>query len=267
MKHNESNISIQQQMFLKREQQKKRTISFFRFILILTFLFLWEIAARSGWIDSFFFSSPSRVCACFLFSLRENHLVMHVAISLLETLISFLLIMLFSLLTASLLWRFGIVSKILEPMLVLLNSLPKSALAPLIIVWLGTGLRTIVVCGISVAIFGCIINLYTGFQSADPEKQKLITILGGEKRHIFTMVILPSNIETIVSNMKVNIGLALVGVMIGEFLAAKRGLGYLIIYSSQVFELDLLIMCIVILCIIAVLLYQAIHLIEKKICR
>lgn len=188
---------------------------------------------------------------------------MHIGISIMETLLSFLFIMLLSLLTASLLWHFEMLSSILEPVLVLLNSLPKSALAPLIIVWLGTGPKTIILCGLSVAIFGCIINLYTSFLTTDTEKQKLIRILGGKKRHIFTMVVLPSNIPTIFSNMKVNIGLSLVGVMIGEFLAARRGLGYLIIYSSQVFELDLLILCIVLLCITAILLYQSIQLLEK----
>lgn len=266
MKKNDSSVSRQQSNYIRREQKRRLTIAVLRILILIGFLLLWEISARAGLIDSFFFSSPSKVCACFLFTLKENHLLMHIGISLLETLLSFLLITVFALLVASLLWRFQLISAILEPVLVLLNSLPKSALAPLIIVWLGTGMKTIVVCGLSVAIFGCIINLYTSFQSADPEKQKLIKILGGKKRHIFTMVILPSNIPTIVSNMKVNIGLALVGVMIGEFLAARRGLGYLIIYASQVFELDLLITCILILCIIAIALYQAIHLIEKRIC-
>lgn len=266
MKKNDSSVSRQQSNYIRKEQKRRLTIAVLRILILIGFLLLWEISARAGLIDSFFFSSPSKVCACFLFTLKENHLLMHIGISLLETLLSFLLITVFALLVASLLWRFQLISAILEPVLVLLNSLPKSALAPLIIVWLGTGMKTIVVCGLSVAIFGCIINLYTSFQSADPEKQKLIKILGGKKRHIFTMVILPSNIPTIVSNMKVNIGLALVGVMIGEFLAARRGLGYLIIYASQVFELDLLITCILILCIIAIALYQAIHLIEKRIC-
>lgn len=266
MKKNDSSVSRQQENYIRKEQKRRLTIAVLRILILIVFLLLWEVSARAGLIDSFFFSSPSKVCACFLFTLKENHLLMHIGISLLETLLSFLLITVFALLVASLLWRFQLISAILEPVLVLLNSLPKSALAPLIIVWLGTGMKTIVVCGLSVAIFGCIINLYTSFQSADPEKQKLIKILGGKKRHIFTMVILPSNIPTIVSNMKVNIGLALVGVMIGEFLAARRGLGYLIIYASQVFELDLLITCILILCIIAIVLYQAIHFVEKRIC-
>ena len=215
---------------------------------------------------NFFFSSPSQIWGCFIRMTIENNLFRHIGISLLETLIGFIIIMLVSILTASLLWRFQLLSSITEPVLVLLNSLPKSALAPLIIVWLGTGMKTIIIAGISVAVFGCIINLYTSFRNTNQEKQKLIYVLGGKQRHVFFMVILPAGIPTIISNMKVNIGLSLVGVMIGEFLAAKQGLGYLIIYASQVFKLDWLIMCILILCIIAVVLYESIRLLEKKVC-
>ena len=151
----------------------------------------------------------------------------------------------------------------MEPYLVVLNSLPKSALAPLLIVWLGANTKTIIVAGISVAIFGTIISMYAGFVEVNPEKIKLIYTLGGRKRHALFKVVLPSNIPNLISNMKVNIGLSLVGVIIGEFLAARRGLGYLIIYGSQVFKLDWVMMSIVILCIIAMVLYKLINLLEK----
>ena len=155
-------------------------------------------------------------------------------------------------------------AEVLEPVLVVLNALPKSALAPLIIVWLGTGMKTIIIAGMSVALFGSIINMYTGFSQVEEEKIKLIYTLGGTRRDTLTKLILPSSVSVIVSNMKVNIGLSLVGVIIGEFLAAKEGLGYLIIYGSQIFQLDLLIMSILILCIIAIGLYQLINVVEKK---
>ena len=261
-----SHLSNRQLEYLKKQKVKKKMIQLARILLLLAFLFLWEIASRYEIIDSFFFSSPSKLALCFLSMIREQALFTHIGISLFETLLSFLFIMLISVTTASLLWRYEYVAKVFEPVLVILNSLPKSALAPLIIVWLGTGMKTIIIAGISVALFGCIINLYTCFQNTDPDKQKLILILGGKKHHVFTKVILPAGIPTIISNMKVNIGLALVGVMIGEFLAAKQGLGYLIIYASQVFKLDWLILCILILCLIAIGLYEILHLIERKIC-
>lgn len=146
----------------------------------------------------------------------------------------------------------------------MLNSLPKSALAPVFIVWLGNNMKTIIVCAISVAIFSSIINLYTAFKSIEEDKVKLIRTLSGNKKDVLLKVVLPSNVPVIVSNMKVNIGSCLVGVIIGEFLAAKAGLGYLIIYGSQVFQLDLVIMSIVILCIVATFLYQLLTFFEKR---
>lgn len=189
----------------------------------------------------------------------------HIGVTLFETLISFLLVILFSLLTATLLWYSQKLSEILEPYLVVLNSLPKSALAPLFIVWLGTGTTTIVVAGISVAVFGSVISLYTGFQQVDSEKVTLIYTLGGRKRDAFFKVVLPGSLPTLLSTAKVNIGLALVGVIIGEFLAARRGLGYLIIYGSQVFRLDMVITSIIILCIIALGFYKSIQVLEHQI--
>jgi NitT/TauT family transport system permease protein len=195
---------------------------------------------------------------------KNFEIFIHTGITLYETILSFLIVNVISILLAILLLSFNTLSKITEPYLVILNSLPKSALAPLIIVWLGTGSKTIIVAGISVAVFGSIINLYTGFLQVDKEKLKLIRTLGGTKKDELLKVIVPSSVPIIISNMKVNIGLSLVGVIIGEFLAARHGLGYLIIYGSQIFQLDLLILSIIILCVIALMLYKSIDFLEKR---
>ena len=154
-------------------------------------------------------------------------------------------------------------AQVTEPYLVILNSLPKSALAPLLIVWLGANERTIIVSGVSVAIFGSVLNLYAVFQNTDPDKLKLIETLGGGKKEKFQKIILPSSLPLFLSVMKVNIGLCLVGVIIGEFIGARQGLGYLIIYSSQTFKLTWVLMSITLLCIIALILYGLLGLIEK----
>ena len=192
-------------------------------------------------------------------------MITHIGITLYETIISFFLVFLISLLAASALWYSGKLSEILEPYLVILNSLPKSALAPLFLVWLGTGTVTIIVAGISVAVFGSIISIYTGFQQVDPEKVTLIYTLGGRKQDAFFKVILPGSLPILLSTAKVNIGLALVGVIIGEFLAARQGLGYLIIYGSQVFRLDMVITAIIVLCIIALIFYKSVQILEHQI--
>lgn len=252
-----------QEKYVRCQKRTRRLISLARLALFIAFLILWEFSAQTGMIDSFIFSSPSRMAETFLQMWKTESLGFQIGITLLETLTSFLLVTVLSLLTAILLWLCPRFSKILEPYLVILNSLPKSALAPLLIVWLGANMRTIIVAGLSVAIFGSIISLYTGFQEISPDKLKLIYTLGGTRRHALFKVILPASIPYLLSNMKVNIGLCLVGVIIGEFIGARQGLGYLIIYGSQVFKLNMVMMSIVILCIIAMALYQAIHLIEK----
>ncbi len=257
-----------QELFLHKHRMQHRFVSGWRIALFLLFLALWEVASHMGWIDRFFFSSPSGIVICCYEQLLENHLLSHIMITLFETIVSFLLVVIVSLLCATLLWYSPTLSKILEPYLVILNSLPKSALAPLIIVWLGTGSTTIIVAGMSVAIFGSIISLHVGFHQVDKDKITLIYTLGGHKKDAFQKVVLPGSIPILLSTAKVNIGLALVGVIIGEFLAARKGLGYLIIYGSQVFQLDMVITSIIILCFIALGFYKGIqnleHHIKKK---
>lgn len=249
--------------FLRKVRRHRQLVIFLRILILFLFLLQWEICANTGVVDSFIFSSPSRILKCFL-KMTENGIIFrHIGITLYETLVSFLLVTICSILAAVLLWYFHGLSEILDPYLVVLNSLPKSALAPLLIVWLGANPTTIIVAGMSVAIFGSILSLYTSFSTIDQEKIRLIYTLHGKRQHALTKVVLPGSIPVIISNMKVNIGLCLVGVIIGEFLAARSGLGYLIIYSSQVFKLDWLLMSICILCIIAILLYTLIGLIEK----
>lgn len=254
-----------QEEFIRKHKRHHHEIASWRTIIFVLFLVLWEVSADRKWIDSFFFSSPSRVVRCFVEQIRHNSMVSHIGVTLFETLLSFLLVILLSLLVSTLLWHSKKLSEILEPYLVVLNSLPKSALAPLFIVWLGTGTRTIIVAGMSVAVFGSIISFYTGFQQVDSEKITLIYTLGGTRKDAFLKVVLPGSVPILLSTAKVNIGLALVGVIIGEFLAARRGLGYLIIYGSQVFQLDMVITSIIVLCIIALVFYKSIQAIEHQI--
>ncbi len=260
---NPNSISAAQTAYLNAYKFHKIKIQLYRFGILLLFLVLWEVSARMDWIDDFIFSSPSKLMLCFYHMTKENALFYHIGITLFETLISFALVMLCSLFITILLWYSKSLTETLDPYLVVLNSLPKSALAPLLIVWLGANYKTIILTGMSVAIFGTILNLYIGFHEVDEEKIKLIRTLGGSRNHALFKVILPANLANIIGLMKTNIGLCLVGVIIGEFIASKCGLGYLIIYGSQVFKLDWVILSILILCIIAMGLYGCIRILEK----
>lgn len=252
-----------QALYIKSLRRHKRIVRFFRVLILVVFLALWEFTASRNIIDPFIFSSPSRLILCCKDMIRQNDLFYHIGITLFETLTSFFLVIVCTILIATLLWLSKGLSETLDPYLVVLNSLPKSALAPLLIVWLGGNYKTIIVTGMSVAIFGSILSLYTTFLTMDADKLLLIRTLGGSKKDILFKILIPGNIPVILSIMKVNIGLCLVGVIIGEFIAAKKGLGYLIIYGSQVFKLDWVILSILILCLIAMGLYQATGAAEK----
>lgn len=260
-----SSETEQQVLFMRRHKFHHRQVGLARFVLMIVFLVVWEYSSRSGLIDSFFFSCPSQLLQLFVKLCAEGSIFAHLAATLLETLVSFSLVFLVSLLFATIMWYSPKTSEVIEPYLVILNSLPKSALAPLFIVWLGTGMKTIIIAGMSVALFGSIISFYTAFRQCDPEKISLIYTLGGHKRDCYKKIVLPSSVPLLLSTTKVNIGLSLVGVIIGEFLAARRGLGYLIIYGSQIFQLDLVILNIIILCLIATGLYKLIQLLEHRI--
>lgn len=259
-----SEPSLAQIQFLKSRKREKQFIFTARCLIFIVFLISWELSARTGVIDSFIFSSPSQIALSFRHMCLEEGLFNHITVTLKETLLSFFFVVIFGTGAAVLMWGMPKLSKICEPYLVVLNSLPKSALAPLLIVWLGANQRTIVIAGMSVAIFGTIINLYTGFQEVDPEKRKLVNTLGGGKKEELFKIVLPSSIPLILSIMKVNIGLCLVGVIIGEFIGARQGLGYLIIYGSQTFKLDWMLTSIFILCVIAMTLYGILGFAEKR---
>lgn len=258
-----SEWSKEQLIYLKAQKKHVRIVKISRVLILLSFLFLWEFSANVGCIDAFIFSSPSKIALCFWEMFLDKSIFLHIGITLYETVVSFLLVTAVSILLAVCLWFSRKLSEILDPYLVVLNSLPKSALAPLLIVWLGASQTTIIVAGMSVALFGSILSLYSNFSTVDPGKIKLIYTLQGNRLQALSKVVLPCSLPAIISNMKVNIGLCLVGVVIGEFLAARNGLGYLIIYSSQVFKMDWLLMSIVLLCLMAMALYSLINLLER----
>ena len=214
-----------QLIYLRNLRKRNIFIQASRILVLLLFLILWEYASYVGIIDSFIFCSPSKIYFCFIHMIQDHSLFLHVTTTLYETLMSFILVTLLSIMAAVLLWISDLCAKIFEPFLFTLNSLPKSALAPLLIVWLGANRKTIIVSGVSVAVFGSILSIYTAFNSTDSSKQMLIKALGGDRFHILTKVVLPSNLPVIISNMKINIGLCLVGVVIGEFIGGRQCLG------------------------------------------
>ena len=257
-----ADISPERRVYLRRIQQERQLIAISRVGLLLLFLFFWDLGARQGWIDSFIMSSPSRILKT-LFSLADNHIVMHMWVTLYETLTGFTIGAFGGVLLAVLLWQSELLSKVLEPYLVVLNSLPKIALGPVIIIWVGAGTRAIVVMAVAISMIVTVLEMLEGFNSTDPELLKMAQTFGANRRQVFQKIVFPSNISTLFASLKINIGLSLVGVIAGEFLVSKAGLGYLIVYGGQVFQLDLVMTGVIILALMAVVMYRCITLMER----
>ena len=257
--------SKEQLAYLRDIKKFRLKIKIYQILGFVLFLILWELLSLKEIINPFIFSSPSRIVITFWEMVLDKSIFPHIGMTLAETFISFFLVLTISILGAVLLWWNKTVSAVAEPYLVILNSLPKSALAPLLLVWFGATVKMILITAVSVVIFGSILTIYTGFKETEPDKIMLIETLHGNKWHTLRHVIIPESIPLLFGVMKSNIGLCLVGVIIAEFMGARMGLGYLIIYSSQVFKLDWVLMSIVLLCLIAMGLYGVLGKLEKRI--
>ena len=249
--------------YLKSIKTKKFLILSLQISILILFIALWEVLTYFEIADAFFFSSPSRIANLFIKMIKQD-LISHVLITLYECLLSFLISTVLGYVISVILWWSDSIRKILEPYIIVLNSLPKIALGPLIIIWAGTGQKAIITMGILICIIVTIISILNGFVSADKEKEFLLISMGANKFQVFTKLIIPSAFPDFISTMKVNIGLSWVGTIMGEYLVSGSGLGYLIIYGGAVFNLDLVMMSTTILCLCATLMYFSVALLEKK---
>jgi len=258
-------VSAEQIKFLKAIEKQKRKIIMLRILMLVIFITAWEAATQAKWIDPFIFSSPSRILNTLIRLYRDGSVWMHVWTTLWETVVGFLLGTVFGILIAVVLWISETCSKVMEPYLVVGNALPKIALGPVFIVWLGAGSVSIIAVAVSVSLIVTVLEVYTGFTEADPEKIRLVKSFGATKKQILKKVILPSSFPVMMNSLKVNVGLSWVGVIVGEFLVSKAGLGYLIVYGGQVFQLDLVMTSVVILSVLAALMYFGVQLLGKGI--
>lgn len=250
--------------YIKSIKARERRIIYVQISLLVFLLILWEVSARLGWIDTFITSSPSAIWTLFVEYVVTGNLFYHVWISLAETIAGFVIGTVAGVVIAIGLWWSDFLARVLDPYIVVLNSLPKTALAPIFIILFGAGYKGIIVTAISVSIVVTIMNMYISFKSVDEDKLRLLETFGASKVQVLLNVIIPSSVPDLVSTLKVNIGLSWVGVIVGEFLVSKAGLGYLIVYGMQVFRLDLVMMNVAILGFISALMYKLIAIFEGK---
>lgn len=250
-------------LYLESIKRKKLLISILRYALFIIFIALWEVLARFNIIDPFIFSSPSRVIQTTINLYNGGELFMHIGVTLAETVLGFLLGTLAGTSIAIILWWSETIQRVLDPYLVVLNALPKIALGPIIIVWIGAGMNSIIVMALLISLIVTIMTVLSGFMEENAQKQMLIKTLGASKWQIFSLVVLPASVPTIVSALKISVGMSWVGVIVGEYLVSKAGLGYLIVYGGQVFKLDLVMTSIAIISVLAALMYFGVSWLEK----
>ncbi len=260
---NNLNFSREHLLYLKTQRKNSVFIKVMQISVLFVLLFAWELLAKYGIIDSFLMSSPSRVIKTIKNLLLTNNLWIHVGTTLLETIAGFLIATFLGSLIAVALWWSENLRKISEPYLIVLNSLPKIALGPIIIVWFGSGVKSIIFMAIIITIIVTIITMQNAFLACDKGKIMLLQSMGASKLQILSKLIIPSSLKSFISCLKINVGLAWIGSIMGEYLTSRQGIGYLIVYGGQVFKLDLVMASTIILCFLAGGMYVLVALLEK----
>lgn len=257
------NYSKEHKKYLRNTRLKSISIIVVQLLLLVFLIVGWELLTKYGVLDRYLFSSPSQIWKTLKTLHHSGELMTHSMITLKETLSAFLIATGIGFLIAIILWYNEYIRRVLEPYIVVLNSLPKIALGPIIIVWMGAGNKAIVTMGILIVIIVTIINILTSFLNADKNIIALTEAMGANKLQIFFKIILPSSFPDLISTLKINVGLSWIGAIMGEYLVSKAGLGYLLIYGGQVFNLNLVMTATIVLCALATLMYFAVAIIEK----
>lgn len=249
--------------YLKRIKRYNIFVFLTQIALLILFIFIWQILSDKKIIDTFLLSSPKKMFTTIIELIKQNNFFKHIFTTVYEIIISFILGNLIGLFVASILWFNKFISKVFEPFLTILNALPKVALGPLIIIIFGANIKSIIVMALLISSIISIINIYNSFKSTDENKIKIVKSMKGNIFQIYYYVVLKSNYTKIIESFKINISMCFVGVIMGELLVSKQGIGYLIIYGSQVFNMNLVLSGIMLLIILTIILYTLIDYIEK----
>lgn len=257
-------MSKEQESFLKKQKKQKIFIISIQILITILFIFVWQFFSDKKIINPFIFSSPLKIIETIFLLYTNYSLISHILTTIYETIIAFVLGISLGFIIAVLLYEFKTLAKIVDPFLTMINSLPKVALGPIIIIWVGANTNSIIVMALLINLIISVMTIYNGFLNTDSYKIKLLQSFKASKLQILTKVVIPESYSTIISSLKINISMSLIGVIMGEFLVSKKGIGYLIIYGTQIFNLNIVMSGIIILIIISFILYQIIDKIEKK---
>jgi NitT/TauT family transport system permease protein len=256
--------SHEHEEYLRKVKRRKRAIVVIQLLILIVFFVLWEVAARLKIVDPFLVSQPSRMLTFLVKLYGEGTLLTHIWVTCYETIIGFVLGTIVGTLIAMLLWWSDFICKVLDPYLVVLNALPKIALGPILIFWIGNGQPAIIAIALMISLIVTIISVLSGFNEVDEDKIKLLQTFGATKYQTMRYVVFPASIPTMISALKINVGLSWVGVIVGEFLVAQEGLGFLIVFGGQIAQLDMVMLSIIILSVAAYLMYEMVAILERK---
>ena len=259
--------SLEYKLYLKKIKKEKILIIMSQVLILLSLIFIWEYLSNKNIINSFIYSSPTKVMRIIVELYNNGNLFNHIWVTVYETIISFILATLLGTIIAIILWYSKFLYKVMEPYLTILNSLPKVALGPIIIIISGANIKSIIIMALLISLIITISTVYSGFINTDKNMIKLMNSFHASKWQILKYLVIPYNYHVIINSLKINVGMSLVGVIMGEFLVSKAGIGYLINYGSQVFNLNLVFAGIIILLIVSYLMYLLVLYIEKVLIR
>ncbi|MGD6774045.1 ABC transporter permease [Sutcliffiella horikoshii] len=259
-----ANINLLHQGYLKQRKKVTYQVRLYQLVIFIVFFSAWELAGKNSWINPLLFSYPSRIWNLFLDKIKDGTLLSNISITVTETIFGFILGTLIGTIMAAILWWSPMISRVLEPYLVILNAMPKVALGPILIVAIGPNMGSIITMGAIISVIITTIVVYTAFKEVDDNYLKVLRTFGATRRQLFQQAVLPASYPTIISTLKVNVGLAWVGVIVGEFLVSSKGLGYMIIYGFQVFNFTLVLLSLLIIAVFATIMYQLVEYLEKK---
>ena len=256
-------VSQRHAQFLRTLRLRQTWVVVVQLAVMAAFLAFWQLAADWRIIDPFITSQPTAVIQKLLELINDGSLGYHVTITVVETLAGFGIGTVAGIAIAGMLWWWDFLSDVADPYIVVLNATPKMALGPIFIIWLGATMSAVIALAVSISLFVTILSVYSAFRQADPEKLVVVSSFGASKWQQFSKVVFPSAVPTIIATLKVNIGLSLIGAIVGEFLAANAGLGYLIIYGQNIFNMSLVMTSLVILTVIAGIMYYGVSMLER----
>ncbi|CAG9622431.1 ABC transporter permease [Sutcliffiella rhizosphaerae] len=262
--NNNTNTELLHSQFLRQRKKTTYKVRLYQIIIFVMFFTSWELAGKNSWINPLLFSYPSRIWNLFIEKIQDGTLLSNIGITLTETIFGFILGTLAGTILAAILWWSPMTSRVLEPYLVIMNAMPKVALGPILIVAIGPNMGSIIMMGAIISVIITTIVVYTAFKEVDDNYLKVLRTFGASRKQLFQQVVLPASYPTIISTLKVNVGLAWVGVIVGEFLVSSKGLGYMIIYGFQVFNFTLVLLSLLIIAVFATIMYQLVEFLEKK---